>query len=197
MVAREMAGRQVVVLRRSSSVNRTIVKSALLARYGEPSREAVFDVLGDDVEVLKWERSSSRAMYVTVGGSDVNAVPGGESANHHGTELLLRLSPPVDDVARALAVAATYPLRSNSPLAPGATITLSDPLWPRAPFRSLLFSSGEELIVYGAWHVVLLTAVPVTDAELALHRLKGLSALEEGWAAIGAGPENPFRPTLA
>ena len=167
--------------------------------WGEPSRVAEHIFKGQAFEIWKWDAERTAegvALYGTIGGS-ARPLPGSPSS--HRFELFLGLRPPEDEVAMALAGAASLPFRTGKHLEPGHTVTFADmPLWPRTAMRTLLVRRPREPIVPtllgpNGLHVEFWQVLPLYETELEFHRRHGPDALLEQWDAVGVPFWDPYR----
>lgn len=200
-------------------------EAALVAALGEPdARAAVTFVGADRIEVLRFlapdppapegrgEGAPAAAggahgvvRYATLGMSaapmhDPTAVLA-DPARGPRAELLLSLRPgaaDTDAVLRPLAVLAAAPQVEGLVLAPGASLDLGQPLWPGAPFTSVLVAEPGGLVPDVAlpepldpvrFHPLL----PMTPNEAAWKRVHGAEALRERWLSHGVDLRDPAR----
>ncbi|MFX4291296.1 suppressor of fused domain protein [Streptomyces bohaiensis] len=187
---------------------RARVENALTDALGEPDARASVTFLGTDrIEVLRFAGAAPRphVRYATLGMSDAPmADPTAVLADPHRgprAELLLAVRPvagaPVDEVLRALAVFAATPQVEGVVVAPGASLDLGGPLWPGAPFTSVLVSDPDAVpdlaLPAPADPVRFLPLVPMTPHEAAWKRAKGADALRERWRGEGIDLLDPRR----
>jgi hypothetical protein len=140
-------------------------------RWGEPSREAEFDILGHEIEVYKWDAASNPegvTMYATLGSSTAPA-PG---APTHRNEFYVGLHPENDDVAWPLAALASHPLTDGVSFQHGSSLVLPEPLWHGTGMTGFLILEPVEeamptLQVPGGNHIVFLQATPAYEQEIA------------------------------
>ncbi|NJQ07981.1 suppressor of fused domain protein [Streptomyces lonarensis] len=175
---------------------------------GEPDARASVTFLGTDrIEVLRFVGGAPRPQvrYATLGMSDAPmADPTAVLADPDRgprAELLLTLRPvagtPVDQVLRALTVLAAGPQVEGVVVAPGASLDLGEPLWPGAPFTSVLVGAPDPVpdlpLPAPADPVRFLPLLPMTPHEAAWKRARGADALQERWTASGTDLRDPRR----
>jgi len=155
--------------------------------WGEPSRRAEHIFKGQPFEIWKWDADRTAegvTLYTTIGASSY-PLPGWPTS--HRFELFLGLQPPEDEVAMALAGAASFPFRTGKLLEPGHTVTFSDmPLWPNTAMRTFLVRRARDpivptLISPSDLHVEFWQALPLYETELEFHRRHGAPALIQWW----------------
>ena len=191
------------------------VEEGLRAAFGEPEARASVTFLGTDrIEVLRFLAPEDRLVrYATLGMSgapmtdpaalvaDVEEGPRAElvlSVRVEGAE--------TDGVLRALAVLAASPQVEGVVLAPGAALELGEPLWPRAPFTSVLVAEPGGLVPDVALPpgpsgtarepVRILPVLPMTANEAAWKRVHGAEALQERWLRHGTDLRDPHRASV-
>jgi hypothetical protein len=181
-----------------------IVRKHYRQLWGDPSRVAEHIFKGQTsekqaFEILKWDADRTAegvALYATIGAS---AYPLPGSPISHRFELFLGLRPPEDDVAMALAGAASFPFRTGKALAPGHTVTFDDmPLWPGTEMQTFLVRHARQPIVPtllgpAGLHVEFWQALPLYPTELEYHRRLGSDALLEQWEVCGVPFWDPRR----
>jgi len=100
-------------------------------------------------------------------------------------EICIYVQQPKREHFLALSIAARFPFENNTFLAPGHTIECPESLFPGSQLSAFMFMSldwcadgdvGKKLVVQGD-PVNLLWLVPITAAELALKRARGIEAL--------------------
>lgn len=177
------------------------VEAHLLSVLGEASGRASVTFLGtEQVDVLRFRPDEyGVTRYATVGMArhpmaDPAAVVVDESAPR--AELVLSLADPRDDVFRALAVLAASPLVEGVVVAPGASLTLGEPLWVGAGFDAVLVAEPGGLVpdIDG---VQFFPVLPMTAAEAAWKRVHGAAALEQRWLAHGTDLRDPRRAAVS
>ncbi|ONK11582.1 suppressor of fused domain protein [Streptomyces sp. MP131-18] len=106
-----------------------------------------------------------------------------------------------DAVHRALAVFAASPQVEGVVLAAGGSLDLGEPLWPGAPFTSVL--AGEPGAVVPELPlppprdpVRFFPLLPMTPNEAAWKRVHGAAALEERWLHHGTDLRDPARAAV-
>lgn len=168
------------------------------AHWGEPSRQARFEVGEFDIEVFKWAADANPegvGLYATVCASSRPMVGGDPN---HRVESFLGLVPERDDVASALAALSLYLAREGVALDP-ATPTRPMGRCGRErrcktflvlhPLRDFL----PPLDLPNGLHVDFLQAVPMFDAERAFKSEHGAEALLDRWEKAGVPFWNPER----
>ena len=110
--------------------------------------------------------------------------------------LSLRVGAPADGLARSIAVVAATPAVEGVVLGAGALVDLSGPLWTAAPLTAVLLGTSEihDLALESPRDPVrFLSAVPVTQTEGALVRLKGAEAMRQAWSDDRVDVLDPLR----
>lgn len=178
------------------------VEAHLLSVLGEASGRASVTFLGtEQVDVLRFQPDEyGVTRYATVGMArhpmaDPTAVVVDDTTGPRA-ELVLSLNDPRDDVFRALAVLAASPVVEGVVVAPGASLTLGEPLWVGAGFEAVLVAEPGGLVpdVEG---VQFFPVLPMTAAEAAWKRVHGAPALQERWLAHGTDLRDPRRPAVS
>ncbi|KNB52009.1 suppressor of fused domain protein [Streptomyces caatingaensis] len=116
-------------------------------------------------------------------------------------ELVLTVRPgraDTDKVLRPLAVLAASPQVEGLVVAPGASLDTGEPLWPGAPFTSVLVAEPgglvEDLELDAPMEPVrFLPLLPMTPNEAAWKRVQGAAALRERWLRHGTDLRDPLR----
>ncbi|MDK1476275.1 suppressor of fused domain protein [Streptomyces sp. 549] len=192
-----------------------LVEARLHSALGEPDARASVTFLGTDrIEVLRFpgeEPSGPLVRYATLG---MSAAPMADPAalladpdRGPRAELLLSVRAVAKEVAdtdkvlRALAVLAASPQVEGVVVAPGASLDLGEPLWPGAPFQSVLVGEPGGLVAdleldEPADPVRFLPLLPMTPNEAAWKRVQGAQALEERWLARGTDLRDPRRASV-
>ncbi|MFJ8229365.1 suppressor of fused domain protein [Streptomyces sp. NPDC094448] len=103
-----------------------------------------------------------------------------------------------DKVLRALTVLAASPQVEGVVVAPGASLDLGAPLWPGAPFSSVLAGEPGGLVPDLELDspldpVRFLPLLPMTPNEAAWKRVHGAAALQERWLRFGTDLRDPLR----
>ncbi|RSS76876.1 suppressor of fused domain protein [Streptomyces sp. WAC06614] len=186
-----------------------IVEARLRSALGEPDARAAVTFLGTDrIEVLRF-RAGDLVRYATLGMSahpmtdptDLVADP----VRGPRAELVLTVRAghaDTDKVLRPLAVLAASPQVEGLVVAPGASLDVGDPLWPGAPFTSVLVAEPgglvEDLELDAPMDPVrFLPLLPMTPNEAAWKRVHGAAALQERWLARGTDLRDPRRTSVA
>lgn len=202
-----------------------LVEARLTAALGEPDARAAVTFLGADrIEVLRFAGDSGRGggpggggsgggegevvRYATLG---MSAQPMTDPADALAdpvrgprAELLLTVRAgraDTDKVLRPLAVLAASPQVEGLVVAPGGSLDLGEPLWPKAPFGSVLVAAPgglvEDLELAAPMAPVrFLPLLPMTPNEAAWKRVHGAAALEERWLAYGTDLRDPLRAAV-
>ncbi|PRH80452.1 Suppressor of fused domain protein [Streptomyces solincola] len=193
-----------------------LVEARLREALGEPDARASVTFLGTDrVEVLRFPAVDTDADGGGSGGALVRYATLGMSAQPMTdptaaladpvrgprAELLLTLRAgraDTDQVLRPLAVLAASPQVEGVVVAPGASLDTGEPLWPSAPFTSVLVGEPGALVADLALAdpmdpVHFLPLLPMTPNEAAWKRVHGASALEERWLTGGTDLRDPVR----
>jgi len=116
----------------------------------------------------------------------------------HRLELFCGLLPEQDDVARPLAMLATYPAREETGLNHGDTVRLADPLWESTGMSAFLVVrplSGflPALELAGGVHVDFMQAIPLFESELTFKAVHGAEAMIRRWEALRVPLWDPRR----
>ncbi|MES4900630.1 MULTISPECIES: suppressor of fused domain protein [unclassified Streptomyces] len=189
-----------------------LVEARLRTALGDPDARAAVTFVGTDrIEVLRF-READVVRYVTLGMSDrpmtdPTAVVA-DPLRGPRAELVLtvRIGGPaarpelsvLDEVLRPLAVLAASPQVEGVVMAPGASLDLGGPLWPGAPFTSVLVAEPgglvEDLELDGPRDPVrFLPLLPMTGNEAAWKRVHGAGALQDRWLRHGTDLRDPAR----
>ncbi|MFI8253473.1 suppressor of fused domain protein [Streptomyces filamentosus] len=188
-----------------------LVEARLRTALGEPDARAAVTFLGADrIEVLRFvDAEAGLVRYATLGMSgapmaDPNAVLA-DPVKGPRAELVLTVRPgraDTDKVLRPLAVLAATPQVEGVVVAAGASLDVGGPLWPGAPFTSVLVAEPgglvEDLELDEPMDPVrFLPLLPMTPNEAAWKRVHGAQALEERWLANGTDLRDPLRGSVA
>ncbi|WP_199551825.1 suppressor of fused domain protein [Streptomyces sp. N35] len=182
-----------------------LVEARLRMALGEPDARASVTFLGTDrIEVLRFT-DGDVVRYATLG---MSATPMTDPAaaladpvRGPRAELVLSVRAgraDTDKVLRALAVLAASPQVEGVVVAPGASLDTGEPLWPGAPFTSVLVAEPgglvEDLELDEPMDPVhFLPLLPMTPNEAAWKRVHGAAALEERWLSEGTDLRDPVR----
>ncbi|WP_030684758.1 suppressor of fused domain protein [Streptomyces sp. NRRL B-1347] len=185
-----------------------LVEARLRESLGEPDARAAVTFLGTDrVEVLRFpaENRGQVVRYATLGMSaqpmaDPTAVLA-DPVKGPRAELILSVRGGVadtDKVLRPLAVLAASPQVEGLVVAPGSSLDVGEPLWPGAPFTSVLVAEPGGLVAdleldEPMEPVRFLPLLPMTPNEAAWKRVHGAQALQERWLAKGTDLRDPLR----
>lgn len=162
------------------------VRRCYVARWGEPSREARFNVDSFSIEIYKWDESVNRegvTIYATNGASTWPIR--GRAANHR-LEFFVGLSPEEDGIASPLAALGLYAIRENTDVDHGHTVPAGQPLWSGTQMKSFLVMRPRiaflaPLEVGGEVHVHFLQAIPIFESERMFNAERGIAALLDRW----------------
>ncbi|MFE6103371.1 suppressor of fused domain protein [Streptomyces laurentii] len=187
-----------------------LVEARLRMALGEPDARAAVTFLGTDrIEVLRFlDAEAGLVRYATLGMSaqpmaDPTAVLA-DPVKGPRAELVLSIRAgraDTDKVLRPLAVLAASPQVEGVIVAPGASLDVGDPLWPGAPFSSVLVAEPgglvEDLDLDEPMDPVrFLPLLPMTSNEAAWKRVHGAEALEERWLVNGTDLRDPRRTSV-
>ncbi|GAA3391267.1 suppressor of fused domain protein [Streptomyces roseoviridis] len=188
-----------------------LVEARLRTALGEPDARAAVTFLGTDrIEVLRFvDTDAGLVRYATLGMSaqpmaDPTAVLA-DPVKGPRAELVLSVRAGLadtDKVLRPLAVLAASPQVEGVVVAPGASLDVGEPLWPGAPFSSVLVAESgglvEDLDLGEPMDPVrFLPLLPMTSNEAAWKRVHGAQALEERWLANGTDLRDPLRRSVS
>ncbi|MYW08988.1 suppressor of fused domain protein [Streptomyces sp. SID2563] len=182
-----------------------LVEARLRTALGEPDARAAVTFLGTDrIEVLRFI-DGDVVRYATLGMSaqpmsDPTAVVA-DPLKGPRAELVLSVRgglADTDQVLRKLAVLAASPQVEGLVVAPGASLDVGEPLWPGAPFTSVLVAEGgglvEDLDLDEPLEPVrFLPLLPMTQNEAAWKRVRGAQELQEKWLSQGTDLRDPLR----
>jgi hypothetical protein len=189
------------------------VEAHLCSALGEPDARASVTFLGTErIDVLRFlaqdadgQGDGGIVRYVTLG---MSAAPMTDPAAaladpERGPRAELILSVRIgaartDEVLRPLAVLAASPQVEGVVVAPGASLDVGEPLWPGAPFTSVLVAEsgglvGDLELDAPLEPVRFLPLLPMTPNEAAWKRARGAEALEERWLRHGTDLRDPLR----
>ncbi|SDK92745.1 Suppressor of fused protein (SUFU) [Streptomyces indicus] len=180
---------------------------------GEPDARAAVTFLGTDrIEVLRFTDASGDGPVVRYATLGMSAAPMtdptaalADPVRGPRAELVLSVRggrADTDKVLRPLAVLAASPQVEGVVVAPGASLDTGEPLWPGAPFTSVLVGEPgglvEDLELDEPMDPVrFLPLLPMTPNEAAWKRVHGAGALEERWLARGTDLRDPLRAGVA
>ncbi|MCH0569579.1 suppressor of fused domain protein [Streptomyces sp. MUM 136J] len=189
-----------------------LVEARLCTALGEPDARAAVTFLGADrVEVLRFRDESEEGAVVRYATLGMSAQPMTDPAamvadpvQGPRAELLLSVRPggaDTDKVLRPLAVLAASPQVEGLVVMPGASLDVGGPLWPGAPFTSVLVAEPgglvEDLELDDPMDPVrFLPLLPMTPNEAAWKRVHGAQALQERWLARGTDLRDPARRSV-
>ncbi|MEW1660009.1 MULTISPECIES: suppressor of fused domain protein [unclassified Streptomyces] len=186
-----------------------LVEARLRMTLGEPDARAAITFLGTDrIEVLRFV-DGDVFRYATLGMSaQPMADPTAVVADPHRgprAELLISVRggrADTDKVLRPLAVLAASPQVEGVVVAPGASLDVGEPLWPGAPFTSVLVGAAGGLVEdleLGEERepVRFLPLLPMTPNEAAWKRVHGAEALQARWLERGTDLRDPQRAGVA
>ncbi|MGW0531737.1 suppressor of fused domain protein [Streptomyces sp. NPDC003032] len=186
-----------------------LVEARLRTGLGEPDARAAVTFLGTDrVEVLRFT-DGDVVRYATLGMSaqpmtDPTAALA-DPVKGPRAELVLSVRgglADTDKVLRPLAVLAASPQVEGLVVAPGASLDVGEPLWPGAPFTSVLVAESgglvEDLDLDDPMDPVrFLPLLPMTPNEAAWKRVHGAAALQERWLNSGTDLRDPLRKSVS
>ncbi|MFD6434752.1 suppressor of fused domain protein [Streptomyces venezuelae] len=186
-----------------------LVEARLLTGLGEPDARAAVTFIGTDrVEVLRFT-DGDVVRYATLGMSaqpmtDPTAALA-DPVEGPRAELVLSVRgglADTDKVLRPLAVLAASPQVEGLVVAPGASLDVGEPLWPGAPFTSVLVAESGGLLEDLALDepmdpVRFLPVLPMTSNEAAWKRVHGAAALQERWLNSGTDLRDPLRKSVS
>ncbi|MEU6883186.1 suppressor of fused domain protein [Streptomyces sp. NPDC046712] len=185
-----------------------LVEARLRTALGEPDARAAVTFLGTDrIEVLRFI-DGDVVRYATLG---MSAYPMTDPTSALAdpvkgprAELVLSVRAGLadtDKVLRPLAVLASTPQVEGVVVAAGASLDVGEPLWPGAPFSSVLVAESgglvEDLDLDDPMDPVrFLPLLPMTPNEAAWKRVHGAKALEERWLTNGTDLRDPLRTAV-
>ncbi|MFJ8072958.1 suppressor of fused domain protein [Streptomyces sp. NPDC096176] len=189
-----------------------LVDARLRSALGEPDARAAVTFLGTDrIEVLRFQdRGGDKEIvrYATLGMSahpmtDPTATLA-DPVKGPRAELILSVRTGLadtDKVLRPLAVLAASPQVEGVIVAPGASLDVGEPLWPSAPFSSVLVADPgglvEDLELDDPMDPVrFLPLLPMTSNEAAWKRVHGAAELQERWLTHGTDLRDPLRRSV-
>ncbi|MFE7972437.1 suppressor of fused domain protein [Streptomyces shenzhenensis] len=189
-----------------------LVEARLHTALGEPDARAAVTFLGTDrIEVLRFQdrdREGAVVRYATLGMSahpmtDPTTVLA-DPVRGPRAELVLSVRAglaDIDKVLRPLAVLAASPQVEGVVVAPGASLDVGEPLWPGAPFGSVLVAEPgglvEDLELDAPMDPVrFLPLLPMTPNEAAWKRVHGAQALQERWLTHGTDLRDAARGSV-
>ncbi|MEV4871965.1 suppressor of fused domain protein [Streptomyces syringium] len=186
-----------------------LVEARLRTALGEPDARAAVTFLGTDrIEVLRFTASDAGGEVVRYATLGMSAQPMADPTatlvdplRGPRAELVLTVRKgraDTDKVLRPLAVLAASPQVEGVIVAPGASLDTGEPLWPEAPFTSVLVAESggliEDLELDEPMEPVrFLPLLPMTPNEAAWKRVQGAAALEERWLRHGTDLRDPMR----
>lgn len=189
-----------------------LVEARLRGALGEPDARAAVTFLGTDrIEVLRFQdrdREGAVVRYATLGMSahpmTEPTAPLADPVRGPRAELVLSVRAGLadtDKVLRPLAVLAASPQVEGVVVAPGASLDVGEPLWPGAPFGSVLVAEPgglvEDLELDAPMDPVrFLPLLPMTPNEAAWKRVHGAQALQERWLTNGTDLRDPARASV-
>ena len=174
------------------------VSDLYLARWGQPSRTATFQVGEFAVDIYKWNAETTREgvnLYATVGASARQMV--GRDPLHR-TEFFIGLLPAMDAVASPLAALALYSAREGVPVGHADTVPAGGPLWLGTEMcRFLVMRPISDIIqpltLADGTHLEFLQALPIYESEFVYKKDHGAEALLERWEQSQVPFWNPSR----
>ncbi|MET7619442.1 suppressor of fused domain protein [Streptomyces sp. NPDC005408] len=185
-----------------------LVEARLRTALGEPDARAAVTFLGTDrIEVLRF-MDGDIVRYATLGMSANPMTDPAEAladpVKGPRAELVLSVRAGLadtDKVLRPLAVLAASPQVEGVVVAPGASLDVGGPLWPSAPFSSVLVAEPgglvEDLELDDPMDPVrFLPLLPMTSNEAAWKRVHGAQELQERWLTHGTDLRDPLRRSV-
>ncbi|MFD9031532.1 suppressor of fused domain protein [Streptomyces sp. NPDC059567] len=186
-----------------------LVEARLRTALGEPDARAAVTFLGTDrIEVLRFI-DGDVVRYATLG---MSAYPMTDPTSALAdpvkgprAELVLSVRgglADTDKVLRPLAVLASTPQVEGVVVAAGASLDVGEPLWPGAPFSSVLVAEPGGLVEDLELDeprdpVRFLPLLPMTSNEAAWKRVHGAEALRERWLTNGTDLRDPLRRSVS
>ncbi|WP_405612703.1 suppressor of fused domain protein [Streptomyces sp. NBC_01511] len=205
----------------------SLVEARLRTALGEPDARAAMTFVGTDrIEVLRFLDAGEReepgeppgSADSSYGGAVVRYATLGMSARPMADPTVVVADPDrgpraelvlsvragladTDKVLRPLAVLAASPQVEGLVAVPGASLEVGEPLWPGAPFSSVLVAESGGLVpdlelAAPLDPVRFLPLLPMTPNEAAWKRVKGAQALQERWLAHGTDLRDPLRGSV-
>jgi hypothetical protein len=186
------------------------VTAHLEAALGAQSGKGSVTFLGTQaIEVLRFGPAPDGLLrYATVGMSRdpmTSAASGVQDPSGPRAELLLSLRARPGrghpGILRSLAGLASTPAVEGVVVAPGASLSLGEPLYAGARMTAVLVAEPGGLVAdleVPGWHapVRFLPLLPMLPAEAAFKRVHGAAALEERWLAYGSDLRDPERSAV-
>ncbi|MFC4493571.1 suppressor of fused domain protein [Streptomyces ovatisporus] len=185
-----------------------LVEARLRSALGVPEARASVTFLGTErIDVLRFA-DGDLVRYATLGMSAAPMTdPSAALADPERgprAELVLSVragAARTDEVLRPLAVLAASPQVEGVVVTPGASLDVGEPLWPEAPFTSVLVAEPGGLVEDLALDspldpVRFLPLLPMTPNEAAWKRVHGAGALEERWLKHGTDLRDPLRAAV-
>ncbi|MEU4052271.1 suppressor of fused domain protein [Streptomyces olivaceus] len=189
-----------------------LVEARLRSALGEPDARAAVTFLGTDrIEVLRFPAAGQEGEIVRYATLGMSAQPMADPTatladpdRGPRAELVLSVRAGAVDtgkVLRPLAVLAASPQVEGVIVAPGASLDVGEPLWPGAPFTSVLVAEPgglvEDLELDAPLEAVrFLPLLPMTPNEAAWKRVHGAQALQERWLTQGTDLRDPSRRSV-
>ncbi|NGO08566.1 suppressor of fused domain protein [Streptomyces sp. HC44] len=190
-----------------------LVEARLRTALGEPDARAAVTFLGTDrIEVLRFSGGAAGEEVIRYATLGMSAQPMADPTaaladplKGPRAELVLSVRAGVadtDKVLRPLAVLAASPQVEGLVVAPGASLDVGEPLWPGAPFTSVLVAEPgglvEDLDLDAPLDPVrFLPLLPMTPNEAAWKRVHGAQALQERWLTGGTDLRDPSRKSVS
>jgi hypothetical protein len=174
------------------------VRETYVARWGKPTRTALFKAEKYAVEVLTWDAEANRegvALYATVGASSLTLE--GRPPEQR-SEFFTGLQPARDEIAGALAALSLYGVREGVVLHHGHTVPSEEPLWTGSQMSTLLVVRARPgflppLVLPDELLVEFLQAIPIFETERAYKKVHGVEALMSLWEKAHTPFWNPDR----
>jgi suppressor of fused protein SUFU len=185
-----------------------LVEARLRSAFGEPDARAAVTFLGAErIEVLRYA-DGDLLRYATLGMSAQPmadpVAPLADPLRGPRAELVLTVRAGRVDtsaVLRPLSVVAASPQVEGVVLAPGNAMDLGGPLWPGAPFTSVLVAEPGGLVEdvplpAPSDPVRFFPLLPMTPNEAAFKRARGAEALHSLWLTHTTDLRDPLRSAV-
>jgi hypothetical protein len=176
-----------------------LVEARLRSALGEPDARAAVTFLGTDrIEVLRFQGQGSGKDIVRYATLGMSAHP---MADPTATLADPLKGPRAELVLTVRAGLAASPQVEGVIVAPGASLDVGEPLWPSAPFSSVLVAEPgglvEDLELDEPMDPVrFLPLLPMTSNEAAWKRVHGAAELQERWLTHGTDLRDPLRRSV-
>ncbi len=185
-----------------------LTEARLRSALGEPDARAAVTFLGTErIEVLRFD-DADLVRYATLGMSARPMTDPGallaDPVRGPRAELVLSVRQGVadtDQVLRPLAALAASPQVDGLVIAPGASLDIGEPMWPRAPFTAVLVAEPGGLVpdlplAAPMDPVRFFPLLPMTPNEAAWKRVHGAGALHDRWLTAATDLRDPLRRSV-